>query len=71
MDESKLTLEQMMDNLDDIVRQLESDDVSLEDSFKLYEQGVKLVKYCNDRIDRVEKKVKQLNADGSTSDFAE
>lgn len=69
MDNKELTLEQMMDDLDGLVRRLEGDDVSLEDSFKLYEEGIKLVKSCNDRIDCVEKKVKVLTEDGNAVDF--
>ena len=36
---------------------MDNDEVSLEDSFKLYEKGMKLVKQCNDKIDKVEKKI--------------
>ena len=43
--------------------------VSLEESFRLYEQGMKLVKYCNETIDTVEKKVRMLSAEGETDVF--
>lgn len=66
-DNKELTLEEMMDELDNCVRQLEADDISLEDSFHIYEKGMKMVKSCNDRIDRVEKDVLKLEEDGSTS----
>ena len=36
---------------------LESEDISLEEAFKAYSQGMELVKRCNERIDRVEKQV--------------
>ena len=58
------TLQEMLQALDEQIRQLESEDISLEDSFAVYEQGMKLIKECNDKIDRVEKKVLELNADG-------
>ena len=58
------TLQDMLKTLDDAIRQLESEDISLEDSFLVYEQGMKLIKECNDKIDRVEKKVLELNAEG-------
>ena len=38
-DNKELTLEQMMDDLENCVRELESDDISLEDSFHIYENG--------------------------------
>ena len=66
-DNKELTLEEMMDELDNCVRQLEADDISLEDSVHIYEKGMKMVKSCNDRIDRVEKEVLKLEEDGSTS----
>ncbi len=59
------TLQEMLQTLDEQIRQLESEDISLEDSFLVYEQGMKLIKECNDKIDRVEKKVLELNADGT------
>lgn len=59
------TLQDMLCTLDEQIKQLESEDISLEDSFLVYEQGMKLIKECNDKIDRVEKKVLELNAEGN------
>lgn len=59
------TLQDMLRTLDEQIKQLESEDISLEDSFLVYEQGMKLIKECNDKIDRVEKKVLELNAEGN------
>ncbi len=67
----ELTLEQGFAQLDEIIEKLEDREIPLEDSFKYYEEGVKLLKTCNDKIDRVEKQVQQLNADNSLSDFEE
>ena len=43
--------------LDAILEQLEGKDISLEDSFALYQKGMELVKTCNSKIDTVEKKM--------------
>ena len=43
---------------------------SLEDSFRLYKQGMELLKYCNDKLDTVEKKMLQMNEDGSLGEFS-
>ena len=59
------SLEEMMISLEEHVKKLESEDISLEDSFHVYEEGMKLIKVCNDKIDRVEKKVMLLDDDGS------
>lgn len=63
------TLEEMLQTLDEHIRQLESDEISLEDSFHVYEKGMQLLKECNDKIDRVEKMVLELNADGSLQEM--
>ena len=68
-EKQELSLEEMMNELEDCVRALEADDISLEDSFHIYEKGMKYVKSCNDRIDKVEKLVLKLEEDGSTSVF--
>ena len=65
------TLEQGFEKLDEIIEQLEDREIPLEKSFELYEEGVALLKGCNEKIDRVEKQVQKLNADNSLSDFGE
>ena len=58
------TLEEVFVELDEVVEQLEESTVSLEDSFSLYHKGMELLKGCNDKIDRVEKKMLMLDEDG-------
>jgi exodeoxyribonuclease VII small subunit len=65
----ELTIEQTFDKLEDTIAKLQQEDVSLEDSFKLYKEGMKLIKSCNDKIDRVEKQVLKLNEDGELDEF--
>ena len=50
--------------------ELEDRETSLEDSFRLYKQGMELLKYCNDKLDTVEKKMLQMNEDGSLGEFS-
>ena len=65
----EITLEESFASLNEIVLELENDDLSLEESFKLYQKGMELLKDCNEKIDTVEKKMVQLNADGEISEF--
>lgn len=51
------TLEDSFAELEGILEKLEDEEVSLEDSFKLYQEGMKLVKKCNQSIDKVEKEL--------------
>lgn len=53
----KLTIEETFALLEEILTQMEKRDISLEESFVCYEKGMKLVKACNDKIDKVEKQI--------------
>lgn len=64
-----MNLEENMAKLEETITRLEADDISLEDSFRAYREGMELVKQCNDAIDTVEKKVQKINEDGSLEDF--
>ncbi len=55
--------ESALEELESIVEQLESGDLSLEDSLAAFEKGVGLVKYCNQKLSEVEKKVELLVKD--------
>ena len=59
--EKKMTLEESFDALDGIIDELQGGELTLEESFKKYEEGMKLVKNCNDSIDKVEKKLLVIN----------
>ena len=69
MAERELTLKEAFTKLDEVTRKLESADISLEDSFLVYQEGMQLLKYCNDSIDKVEKKVLMLNGEGNLNEF--
>ena len=61
------TLEEAFSELDVLAGRLEDRETSLEDSFRLYKQGMELLKYCNDKLDTVEKKMLQMNEDAVLS----
>lgn len=64
------TLEQSFEKLEQIIGSLENGDVSLEDSFKLYNEGMKLIQNCNQQLDKVEKKIVVLNQkEGDEDEF--
>ena len=65
----ELTLEEAFAVLEDTVSRLEDEDISLEESFQVYQKGMEMLKYCNDKIDKVEKKVLRINEDGETDEF--
>ena len=61
----KLTFESASARLEEIVKILEQGNSSLDDSLKLYEEGVLLVRFCNDSLDNAEKKIKMLVTDSN------
>lgn len=65
----EFNLESAFEKLNDMIDALEDEDISLEDSFKLYKEGMDLVKKCNDSIDKVEKMVLVMEEDGSTHEL--
>lgn len=73
MAKSTKSFEESMARLEEIVRTLENGSATLEQSLKLYEEGIALVRTCSIKLDDAEKKIKLLNvtAEGVTgeSDF--
>lgn len=72
MDEKKLeelSLEEAFSKLEEIIAKMENREITLEDSFLKYQEGMALLKSCNEKIDRVEKKILVLNEDGETDEF--
>ena len=59
-EKTEMTFESAMTRLEEIVRALEGGNVPLDTSLALFEEGVSLVKFCNNRLDRAEQKVKIL-----------
>jgi len=62
-DQSGKKFESALEELEGVIEQLESGDLSLEDSLAAFEKGVGLVKYCNQKLSEVEKKVELLIKD--------
>lgn len=53
----ELTIEETFELLEEVLGKMEERDITLEESFACYEKGMKLVKACNDKIDKVEKQI--------------
>lgn len=58
-----------MQELDAILKALDGEEISLEDSFAMYQKGMTLLKICNEKIDTVEKKILIMNGDGGLDEF--
>ena len=64
------TLAEAFTELDGLAEKLEDRETSLEDSFRFYRQGMELLKFCSEKLDTVEKKMLQINEDGTFSEFS-
>lgn len=65
MAEKKLTFEQAMARLEEIVSQLETGEQTLDQSLSLYEEGARLMKQCAAMLDKAEQKVTKLRSDAT------
>lgn len=70
-----MDFEKKLGRLEEIVQKMEKGDLALEESLKLFEEGVKLSRECHQRLNEAESKVKLLmsvGADGQpvTTDFS-
>jgi exodeoxyribonuclease VII small subunit len=52
--------EKAMERLEEIVGSLEGGELSLEDSLKVFEEGMKLARFCSHKLEEAEKKVTLL-----------
>jgi len=63
MAKKKPTFETQLKDLETIVSQLEEGDLSLEESLKLFENGVKLSRECQERLNEAERRIEVLLKD--------
>lgn len=59
----KYTYEEAMNRLEEIISILEKNEVSLDESIKLYEEGIALSKYCDDKLKNIEDRVIKIFED--------
>lgn len=57
------TIEENMQRLEEIGKQMSVQDINLEDSFKLYKEGVGIVKDCQKQLSGIEKQIKILETE--------
>ncbi|UTR09475.1 exodeoxyribonuclease VII small subunit [Evansella sp. LMS18] len=68
---NELTFEEAMEQLETVVNKLEEGDVPLEEAIRMFEEGMKLSKFCHERLQNVEKQMTQvLTEDGELKPFS-
>ena len=63
-----MTIDENLEQLDQIFREMEQGNQTLEEALASFEAGIKLIKKCSSQLDRVEKKIKILSESGDTSE---
>lgn len=65
-EKKKMSFEENIEKLEEILSKLEDEKLSLDASVKLYEEGMKLITKCNKELEDAERKIKILtkNSDG-------
>lgn len=69
MDKKEETLEEVFTQLESVIKTMEQGEISLEETFDLYHKGMNMLKVCNDKIDKVEKKMLVLDDKGEAHEF--
>ena len=69
-DQEQFRLEEEFDRIEALLEKLQDKDVTLEESFGLYQEGMGLLKLCNENIDHVEKQMLQIDEEGQTHEFS-
>ena len=69
-DQEQFRLEEAFDRIEALLEKLQDKDVTLEESFGLYQEGMGLLKLCNENIDHVEKQMLQIDEEGQTQEFS-
>ena len=69
MSDKKINIEKLLNELENIVKKMEDDNLNLEQSLESYEKGIGLVKQAQSTLSEIEKKVKILSKKDGLKDF--
>ena len=67
-EKKELSLEENFARLEEIIERL-GEEIALEEAFRVYGEGMAVLKPCNEQIDRVEKQVLKMSAEGQLEEF--
>ncbi len=67
--DKEMTMEERFAQIEALLQKMESPEITLEESFNCYKDGMEQLAACNGLMEQVEQKVKALNAAGQLEDF--
>mgnify|MGYP002522881413 CR=1 FL=1 len=63
------SIEEAFEQIQRVLENMNREDIPLEEAFAQYEKGMHLIRYCNESIDKVEKKVRVLSGEVAEDEF--
>ena len=63
MKDKEITYEEAIKRLEEIISSLEKNEVSLDESIKLFEEGTRLTAFCADKLKSAQQKITELTKD--------
>ncbi|MDO4642449.1 MAG: exodeoxyribonuclease VII small subunit [Cardiobacteriaceae bacterium] len=60
-----MTYEQQLQQLESLIKQLENGELSLEKALAAYEEGIKLIRSCQQQLEHAEQRIQQLSRDAN------
>lgn len=67
--EKDVSLEERFERIEEIIGKMETGDITLDQSFELYKNGLEEIKAANAMLDEIEKAMLVMNEDGSLEEF--
>ena len=71
MKEKEVSFEEALAKLEEAVNKLENGEIKLDEAFKMFEEGIKYAKICENKLSDIEEKVAKILKDGNKEDFIE
>lgn len=69
VEDKKISVEEHFSRIEETISQMEDGDISLDQSFSLYQQGIKEIKVVNDMLDAMEKEMLIISGEGNLEEF--
>lgn len=64
-----MTYEKAITRLENIIQKLENNEIPLEESISLFQEGIELSQYCDQKLKNIQEKVAQIYEDGQLKAF--
>lgn len=67
--EQPAAIEETFEQIESLISEMENQEIPLEEAFRLYQEGLEMLKRCSLMLDTVEKKMQVINSNGELEDL--